>query len=123
MDRMANKDGMNLIKVNKAELLEKIKDNFMKHEEEYAEAMVGFQIDSISELKKLLKDAKAGVIVPSNVYFDIPMSYDKDYETIIEMLEMSIDGEVYLTRSEFKQYIRDEWQWKADFLLSNAKYK
>lgn len=123
MERMANKEGMNLVKVNKYELLEKIKENLLAHNIEFGDAMDGFKSESIRELKNLLKDAKSGKVVPANIYFDIPECHEKDYETIIEMLEMSVDRTVFLTRSEFKQYIRDEWQWKETFMMSNAKYK
>ena len=122
MDRMANKEGMNLIKVNKSELLAKLKVNRDEHKDTFREAWIGYREDVIKELKQHLKAVKAGADIESLISFDTPESHINDYETIIEMLTMSVDDEVYLTRSEFKQYIRDEWSWKNTFVMNSAKY-
>ena len=122
MDRMANKDGLNLIKVEKQELLEKLVDNRTKHVSEYEQAVDGFRQSVIDELTEYLDRAKSGKGVRTTITFDEPRCHEDDYSTVIEMLEMSVDEEIYITMSEFRQYVQDKWHWKDSFSTTNMKY-
>jgi len=121
MERMANQQGLSLIKVKKEELVNTLKENRLKHIKDFEEAKVAFQEDVVKELKTILRNAKNGKIKTS-IHFDEPSQHTDDYDTVIEMLEMSVDDEVYLTRNEFKQYVRDEWNWKDSFIATNSFY-
>lgn len=122
MDRLANQDGLNLIKVQKAELLQKLLDNREAHVAEYNEALEGFKKERIRELEKFLVNAIEEKEVPQSITFDVPKSHESDYTTVIEMLEMSVDEEIYITMQEFRQYVQDKWSWKGAFSLTNSKY-
>jgi hypothetical protein len=124
---------MNQVKVKKEELLAKLRANLDKHVNDYTEACKGYRLeaaiqlaqkaDKIAELTKKLRDGETLPIEP--IYFedlDMPQSHEGDYRQIIEMAEMSTDDIIILSHSEFKQYIRDDWSWKQNFTISNAKY-
>ena len=122
MNRLANQDGLNLIKVEKEELLKKLIDNRTKHVAEYESAVDGFKTSRIEELQRHLDRAIAGEPVRNNISFDEPACHTDDYDTVIEMLQMSVDEEIYITMSEFKQYVQDKWNWSNSFSVTNSKY-
>ena len=122
MDRMAGKDGLNLIKVKKDVLMQKLLDNKKSHVQEYKKAVEGFKQSVVDELQRYLDRAIEGKRIKTYIQFDEPECHDADYDTVIEMLEMSVDEEVYLTTPQFKHYVQDQWTWKEGFSLTNSKY-
>ena len=46
----------------------------------------------------------------------------KEYDQVIDMLDMSVDSEIELTHSEFRQYVRDEWGWSEMFNTTAVNY-
>lgn len=50
------------------------------------------------------------------------MSYEKAYDQIIRMMEMSIDTEITLTADQFSSFVMDDWNWKSNFNAVNATY-
>lgn len=115
--------GLNVIKVNKSDLGSVIFGNKQKHIAEYNEAMQGFKRAYKETLENLMQEAEYNDKHESSVFFDIPESHESDYETILEMLDMSVDEEIEISYSQFKRYVRDEWDWKQSFLTASAKYK
>lgn len=51
-----------------------------------------------------------------------PVSHEDDYNRVIDMLEYTTDQEVVLSQSEFDQFMRDEWAWKSQHLVSMTAY-
>lgn len=123
MNRLANQSGLDLIKVNKVTLLDALVRNKEDHVKEYQEAMEGFRSKRVATLAKHLKAAEAGEKVPNSISFSVPACHEDDYTTVIKMLEMSVDKEVFVTMHEFQQYVEDKWSWKQNFDVTNAMYK
>lgn len=121
MERLANQQGLNLIKVNKALLLNYLKSNLEAHITEYNEAFLAFKEQAIKQLRSAIKKAKQDKI--ESISFLKPECHINDYKTVIGMLEMSIDEEVYITSREFEQYVEDRWSWTDRFKTLNATYK
>ncbi|NIU00294.1 MAG: hypothetical protein GWN01_04965 [Nitrosopumilaceae archaeon] len=117
-----NDKGLNLIKVQKNELLEKLLANRTNHVEEYEKAVEGYREAVIEELQGYLDDAIEGRRVKTHIIFDEPSCHKKDYDTVIEMLQMSVDDEICITMNEFRQYVQDQWNWKESFSMTNSKY-
>ena len=122
MDRMANQTGLSLIKVDKKTLLDKLKLNRDNHVSEYDNAVEGYKQSVVDELTRWLEKARTGKKVITRIIFDEPACHEEDYDTVIQMLEMSVDDTVYVTMTEFKQYVEDKWGWKEAFSMTNAKY-
>lgn len=120
--KMFNEDkGLKTINIRKTELLKKLCENKEKHEKDYKIALSGFRVDCLDKLKDAMKDAKKG-LTPNNLSFGEPSCHSEDYQTMIEMLEMSVDDELEITYEQFKRYVKDEWEWKRSFDISAALY-
>lgn len=116
---------MEKIKVNKQKLLEVLEENKKKHLEDYDKALEGYKISAQKELAKKMKELKNLIdnekIKRFNLSFSVnkPESHEEDFDLVIEMLKESIDDEVYVTPSEFRQYYKNEWSWKDFWYTSN----
>ncbi len=51
-----------------------------------------------------------------------PEDHGDEYEGTIRRLELSVSPEVELDTEEFDSYIRNKWQWRDSFLVSNSNY-
>jgi len=114
---------MDEVKVNKDTLLATLKTNRDDHVTKYNAAMKIYREDAIVELGKMLKSAKttdAKIIR----YMDLPEPecHENDYNTIIAMLEMSVDKEIVLSSQEFRTYVLNEWGWQRAFTSNSLSY-
>lgn len=117
---------MKTVNINKTELLNIIKDNLTLHEDKYFEAIDDYHDAVLVICTKNLAIAKAGII---DDYKNIkaiphkPQSFAADYNTVITMLELSVDTNITITEQDFRQLVLDKWAWKDMFELSNQTYK
>lgn len=103
------------------ELLTKLRENRTAHVEEYEEAHKGYMDKLKDKLRQMLESVEANKVIDTHINFERPRSHEKDYDRIIEILEMTTADTVYLTLDEFDRYVRDEWDWTERFKsLSNA---
>ena len=51
-----------------------------------------------------------------------PVNHLEDYERVINMLEFSVADKVSLSSNDFDAYVRNNWNWKKDFITSNSAY-
>lgn len=51
-----------------------------------------------------------------------PTNHLDDYSRVIEMLEFSVADKVRLTAQHFSAYVRNDWDWKGEFAISNLGY-
>lgn len=117
---------MREVKVKKVELLEVVRTNREKHIAGYKEAVEGYKeaalvaIDrAMQRLKTQVEDLRAGEVLRlAAVSFDlrVPENHEKDYNQVIRMLEMCVEGEVILKADEFACYVMDDWEWKNEWL-------
>lgn len=112
---------MKTVRVDKIELLRKVRENREKHIVEAKVARDDYQEAAVAKLQAMLDEAQSGKIVS---HFDVPEPRDHtdSYDRVIAMLEMSEDQTVDLSHQEFDRYVRDKWEWKRDFDVVNASY-
>jgi hypothetical protein len=118
--------GGSSVNVSRVDLLEKLKTNREIHKADYAEAVIGYRI-------KLLEDLKAATIVAEKctdvdllnlrVPFSYPTSYLTNYDEIIDMMEASVDEIINLDSSSFKSFYKNEWSWSRSFNSTTTLYK
>ena len=113
---------MDTVKVKKDQLLDILRSNREKHHEIVIKAQCVYRAKVIQELDKMLDDAKNGHTLVTQVKLPVPVDMTRDYDDAIEMLEMHQEDTIELDSHEFKQYVKDEWQWKQHFTTSNAGY-
>lgn len=114
---------MKNVTISKTKLLQHLIDNREKHIQEYAEALATYRVVLVEEFQKVLDKAKAGEDVQHGIMLTKPVSYVKDYDEAICLLEWNEESEVVLDRAEFNKYVQDEWGWKQTFDAIGASYK
>lgn len=118
------------IRINKKKVLNTLKENRQKHIDEFTlqvqgwkEAMEKYSVelaewrDSISEDIFHSHEIHKRPQEPHK-----PISYVKDYDKFIELVEHHEGEHVDLEEYEFNQIIKDEFGWKGHFLTNSALY-
>ena len=114
--------GVQTVRVRKDDLLERIKKNRDEHRAIFEEALEGWKKKVIEELEKRYQDAFNGKKFDIAIYLPRPEDHTDEYDTVIELLTMSLDEELELTQQEFANYALDKWKWQAAFLTSSINY-
>jgi hypothetical protein len=117
---------MRSVKVEKSELLDIVRKNQKKHVKEYEESVSDYKKAAVKVAKEHTKLADSGDLekiarikaMPSR-----PVSYEKDYDRAIRMLELSVEDTIDLESDVFNQLVLDEWSWKQMFTASASLYK
>jgi hypothetical protein len=112
------------VKVEKAKVLETLRQNKKIHHEEYEEAMNGWivkakekMLDIITQLQsEKARETKIEIHLPK------PVSFEKEYEKTIKMIELEISNEIEISNEEFEKFFLDEWEWKHNFLSNTMMY-
>ncbi len=113
---------MRNVKDKKAEVLEILRNNREHHRKIFLEALEGYKNQAVELLEKHIKAIKAGRVARVRVQIPEPEDYTREYDRAIKMLEMSVDDIVELDEDTFAQFVMDDWDWKRQFLKSNAPY-
>lgn len=108
------------IKIKKEDLLKAIKSNRDKHALEYRKAKAGFRKLLEEELNAKLKAVVEGKSVELTFKSVKPTSHLKEYDDIIGMLELSTDTEFEINHEQYRQYVKNEWEWERVWHASNA---
>lgn len=121
---------MNKIIVRKAKLLNKLRENMELHDEIYEEAYENYwdtvskKFDlEIKEVRTQIKNRefdKGGVYI--NISINAPQNNRDSYEQAIGMLEWTEQDEIELDARQFERYVRNNWEWKDSFKMSNTMY-
>jgi len=113
---------MQNVKVARVAVMARIKENRDKHRAIVLEAMEGYRKTAIEELDRMLSDARKGKRIAQHLDLIQPTDHTKDYDRVIDMMSMSTEAEITLSANDFARYVRDEWEWREQFLHSNAMY-
>jgi hypothetical protein len=113
---------MHSVKVKRTGLLEKIKANRQGHRDLFLKAQEGYRLDVIAELEQHLQDARDRKKISRSLSLPEPQDHTEDYDSVIAMLEMSVDDTIELDAASFQQYVLDKWSWKRAADLTNAAY-
>lgn len=111
------------------DLLAKLEVNRDQHREEAEQARRGYYVKAVEKLQELLGKAETANLdgdrttpVETYVNLSFPEDHTKDYNRIIDVLEMTNAETVKLTLSEFDKYVRDNWEWTSSFKMSSEFY-
>jgi hypothetical protein len=114
--------GLGTVRVNKDDLLERIKKNRDEHRKIFEEALGGWKKKVIQVLDERYREALEGKKFDIGIHLPRPEDHTDQYDTVIELLTMSLDDELELTQAEFANYALDKWQWQAQFLAMSSSY-
>lgn len=118
---------MDTMKYPKGALQARIAENREAHRALFLKAQQGFRKELDALLDELLEELRRGEKIAQtrlHAIARLPVPEDRtgDYDTVLDMLEMSSDDLVELAEHEFRQYVRDEWGWKQQWLATSAMY-
>lgn len=119
--------GRNSVNVSRKDLLAKLLENREIHRKDYAEAVIGYKIKLLQDLKDKLAEVgnstPESIVKISSVSFNRPANYEGEYDEIIDMMEVSVDEVINLDASSFKSYFKNEWSWSNGFNAAATLYK
>ena len=113
---------METVLVSKDKLLKKMRENRAKHREQFEAALAGWQQTVLEALEQAVEDARDGKKYPTAFHLPQPQDHTDEYTDAIEAIEWNEEEQIELDRHEFRQFVRDDWGWKRDFLTSNSAY-
>lgn len=114
--------GLHSVRVERAALIERIAKNREDHRKIYEEAMAGWKKAVIEEIERMHKDALEGKDFRLRINLVRPEDHTDEYDSVLELLAMSLDDEFELTYQEFNNFVLDKWGWQHDFLTMSASY-
>lgn len=108
--------------VTRSNLIAAIKKNREKHQKIVEEAQKKYRELVIKKLDEMLAIARKGGKIIQSVNLPMPISRLKEYDNIIELLEMTDTPSVEITEEEFAKYVKDQWSWSMTFNSTNKIY-
>jgi hypothetical protein len=111
---------MRPITVDKGPLLKTLRANREQHRTIFEEAVEGYRAEAVKQLTDHLQRVKSGKPKRVQIYIPEPGDHTRDYDVAIEMIEMSIGNTIELDETSFRSFVKDDWDWKRQFLTSNA---
>jgi hypothetical protein len=114
---------------DRQEIIGRVTANRDRHVKEYALALRGYQADMEQEARalaekasKIARQAKRGTLTPEGEHrhgfhfeAEAPKLFERDYNRVLAMLEMTPTDSVSLTEQDFARFVLDDWEWKKDF--------
>lgn len=113
--------GNRTIKVEKAKLIQQIKENKERHIKEFENAVVAYKVEALKQLNEQIKKVEQGAL-DAILNLVTPVNNGENYDKIIEMFEWEVESEVELSQEEFNEYVQDETQFARDAKFSNTFY-
>ena len=115
------------VNVKRSDLLDALRRNRSLHIAEYAEALRDFRLKMKAELERAQAalEAVEDKDLPK-FKLNLPVvtqNYLKNYDEVIEMLELSVDETINLDSESFQAYFKNKWSWTDSFRTIAASYK
>lgn len=114
--------GERTVEVDKAVLLDTLRENRDAHREQFLAAQQVFRARVVEELDRRLESARRGDEVDLYIRLPEPHDYTETYNAAIEQLEWDINGTVHLDQAEFNRLVRNDWEWARDFAANSLSY-
>lgn len=113
---------MNIVKIKKIKLIEKLKKNRDEHNLIYKEALHNWKGEVTYALTVALDKAISDVEFITDLELDEPENHVGEYDEIIERVTWHDDSVIELSLIEFNHFVRDCWDWMPNFLNQAINY-
>lgn len=113
---------METVKVTKSVVIGRITKNRDRHRDIFERAMTIYRQKAIERLEDVITALQNGDTPSLIVHLPVPEDHTKDYNAVLDMLDLSVDDEVEISQRDFRCYVRDEWDWKQKFLGTVNSY-
>jgi hypothetical protein len=109
------------VTVKRTDLIERLTISRQKHEEEFQQAIALWRQDLAEVIKNIdIENINYYPQELEDMESECPDSYTQTYDDIIEMFNMAVKDEIILDSKAFRNFCKDEWDWKSD--VSSNKY-
>ena len=143
MRRLHSELQSRIVEVDRIKLIETLEANRGSHVEKYEQAVLGYKEAAMQALKEQYDQATQKLEAAYNratmrireinradlekgadhivlmkevkVALPVPRNFSDAYDVAISMAQWETKSTIKLTYAEFQCFIRDEWDWKADF--------
>jgi len=115
------KHGNRTIKVQKFDLIAKIKENKENHTKEYAKAVDAYREEALRQLRTQLERVEEGAL-DAKLDLITPVNNTNNYDKIVEMFEWEVEDVVELEQNEFQEYVQDTTEFAVRAKMSNMMY-
>lgn len=110
--------------LNKKDLLDSLLSNRELYVKEFEEIKKEYKIQLIESLNNLLDIAKKDPFNENiTLHHARPVSYESDYHDAIAMVEMSAVDQIEISKSEFKSFVLNQWDWSNSFEFEKSIYR
>lgn len=106
---------MKQVLVVKEELLTTLKANRAKHRIKFERGLEVYRSVVIAELEDKIAALRKGESIVRSVSIEAPEDHTADYDTVIQMLEMDVQGHIEIGVGAFQCYVQDQWHWMNQF--------
>lgn len=123
---------MKIVRIPRQTLLMHLRRNRARHMESYETALRGYWMkyyallvkarDDLTKIIKTVRNHNEPDLSKLRFSLPKPVSHEKDYTRVIGMLEMSSDINIEVTEEEFMRYVKDQWQWRDEFVSNSTMY-
>lgn len=113
---------MDVIQVDKQQLLDKLRENRENHINTYEEVLQAYQEKCIKLLEEHIERIRSGAVEKVNVSLPAPENHEDEYDRAISMVEWHQGDQLELDSFQFDNFIRDQWRWKQEFETMSATY-
>jgi hypothetical protein len=113
---------MDEVKVKVAALRERVQHNRDQHRAVFEKALEVYKERLLAHLELKVEQVKKGERIEHYIALPVPEDHTKDYDRILNMLDLSVDDEVTITQREFAMYVMDDWAWKESFYSNTVSY-
>jgi NOL1/NOP2/fmu family ribosome biogenesis protein len=110
------------VKIKRTTLVDRLTTNRDAHRALFEKALLGYQKECIRVLEANIDKVRRGSRERIYIGEIAPEDHTKDYNTVLNMLEMSTDDVIELSRHDFENFVLDNWDWKPQWTMSNSKY-
>ncbi len=111
------------VKVDRDKLLQTLQENKAKHVAEYDEAVEEYRKQAEKALRKRAIEIRDGETLRKEIDdLPAPLSFAKDYDRAIAMVEWSTEGVLELDEQAFRAWVLDEWNWRGQFAGTTSLY-
>lgn len=113
---------MNTVRVNKSDLLAKLKENREHHVNTFEQVLEDYRAEAVRQLEAHIERIRNGEVAKVNVVLPPPQNYEEAYNKAIAMVEWEQETVITLDQYDFDRYVMDNWEWRREFDQTVATY-
>lgn len=117
---------MKNITVDKAKLIDTLRENRAAHHAEYVKAVEVYKEVFVREAAKFAESAVSraarGLAFKDFVWLPVPEEHVDDYDRVIALMEWELAEQVDLSEADFRCYVLNEWGWMSSFATNTRSY-